>query len=158
MRDIRVDRFNFIVGNPPAGDKVAVLKQIANQCKFLLEEVSETLKAAEGNDIVEVVDGIADVEYVAAYLKTLVQSLGVDQHGAFLAVCDNNDQKFTQDLEVACDWQNQKDFDTYISHVNYRGEDFYTVRRDDGTGKVVKHDNFPKVDLLPFIPKELLND
>ena len=83
MRNERVTRFNYIAGNAPATTKDEVLKQIAMQCVFLLEEVKETQEAALNNDILEVVDGIADVKYVAAYLQTLIESLGVDQSGAF---------------------------------------------------------------------------
>ncbi len=106
---------------------------------------------------VEVVDGIADVKYVAAYLQTLIESLGVDQSGAFNAVCDNNDEKWTTSFELAEKWLSQQTIPCYIQTSIYNNQMYYTVRKKDGD-KVVKYQNFPKVDLTPFIPKEVLNE
>lgn len=156
MRNERVTRFNYIVGNAPASTKEEVLKQIAMQCVFLLEEVRETQEAALNNDIVEVVDGVADVEYVAAYLKTLIESLGVNQEAAFDAVCDNNDEKWTTSLELAERWLSQQAIPCYIQTSIYNNKTYYTVRKKDGD-KVVKYQNFPKVDLTTFIPKDLID-
>lgn len=156
MRNERVTRFNYIAGNAPASTKEDVLKQIAMQCVFLLEEVKETQEAALNNDILEVVDGIADVNFVAAYLQTLIESLGVDRRGAFNAVCDNNDEKWTTSFELAEKWLSQQTIPCYIQTTIYNNQTYYTVRKKDGD-KVVKYQNFPKVDLTPFIPKDLID-
>lgn len=155
----RVTRFNHIMGNSPSPLPHILYQQIANQCKFLLEEVKETLEAAERGDIVEVVDGVADCEFVFDYIKTMVQSVGVKQDGAFEAVCDNNDLKYTECYEEAVRWKKQKESAgvvCYISSVVYEGIDYFMIRRKED-GKGLKFDNFPKVDLKPFIPKELIN-
>lgn len=158
MKDSRVERFNTITGKAPSKDLKELYKQIENQCTYLLEEVKETLQAAQENDIVEVVDGVCDVKYVASQLQTMVESIGVDFEGAFSEVCDNNDKKFTTVYNQACSWESYHfglGKDVYISHVKYKGGDYFTVC-DATTNKTLKYENFPKVDLKPFIPKGLL--
>ena len=155
----RVTRFNYIMGNAPSVFPNVLYEQIANQCKFLLEEVQETLDAASRGDIVEVVDGVADCEFVFDYIKTMVQSLGVQQDKAFEAVCDNNDLKYTECYEQALQWKKQKEaqgIECYVSSVVYEGVDYFMIRRKED-GKGLKFDNFPKVDLSPYTPKELIN-
>ncbi len=155
----RVTRFNYIMGNAPSEFPNVLYEQIANQCKFLLEEVQETLEAASRGDIVEVVDGVADCEFVFDYIKTMVQSLGVQQDKAFEAVCDNNDLKYTECYEQVLQWKKQKEaqgVECYISSVVYEDVEYFMIRRKED-GKGLKFDNFPKVDLKPFIPKELVN-
>ena len=158
MKDKRVERFNVITGKAPSKDINELYKQIENQCTYLLEEVKETLKAAQEKDIVEVVDGICDVKYVASQLQTLVESIGVNFDGAFSKVCDNNDLKFTQSYQTASEWQDyhlENGKDNYISWVEYKGSVYYTVC-DKHTNKTLKFENFPKVDLTPYIPENLL--
>ena len=155
----RVTRFNYIMGNAPSVFPNVLYEQIANQCKFLLEEVQETLDAASRGDIVEVVDGVADCEFVFDYIKTMVQSLGVQQEKAFEAVCDNNDLKYAECYEEALQWKKQKEaqgIECYVSSVVYEGVDYFMIRRKED-GKGLKFDNFPKVDLTPFIQKEFTN-
>ena len=160
MKCSRVARFNAVVGNPPAEDLEDVLKQIENQCTFLLEEVLETKEAAKRGDWVECVDGVGDVKYVAAYLQTLLESVGVKFNKAYQKICDNNDQKFSSSKELVLQWQAEKatshpELETYIAETEYEGETYYTLRRKDN-GKVVKHNNFEAVNITSYIPKILL--
>lgn len=161
MKCSRVARFNAVVGNPPAENLEDVLKQIENQCTFLLEEVLETKEAAKRGDWVECVDGVGDVKYVAAYLQTLLESVGVKFNKAYRKICDNNDQKFSTSTDLVLQWEVEKsishpELETYIAETEYEGETYYTLRRKDN-GKVVKHNNFEAVDLSDCVPKELLN-
>lgn len=161
MKCSRVSRFNAVVGNPPAEGLEDVLKQIENQCTFLLEEVLETKEAAKRGDWIECVDGVGDVKYVAAYLQTLLESVGVKFNKAYRKICDNNDQKFSSSKELVLQWQAEKsishpELETYVAVTEYEGETYYTLRRKDN-GKVVKHNNFEAVDLTDCIPNELLN-
>lgn len=156
----QVTRFNHIVGNAPAQEPLDVLQQIINQCTYLLEEVLETKEAAKSGDWVEVLDGAADVKYIADYLRDLLESVGVQFDKGFRAVCANNNLKFTTSLELAKKWQEEKTavgVETYISYSEYEGVMYYTVRRTEN-GKVVKFDGFPQVKLKKYVPKELLND
>lgn len=159
MKDSRVERFNAITGKAPSKDLKELYKQIENQCTYLLEEVKETLKAAQESDVVEVLDGVCDVKYVASQLQTLVESIGVDFEGAFSEVCDNNDKKVATSYIEACGWESyhmKLGKDVYISQVKYEGEDYFTVC-DSKTNKTLKYENFPRVDLKPFIPKDIIN-
>jgi NTP pyrophosphatase (non-canonical NTP hydrolase) len=159
MKDSRVERFNVITGKAPSKDIKELYKQIENQCTYLLEEVEETMKAAQEEDMVEVLDGVADVKYVASQLQTLLESVGVDFDGAFSAVCENNDLKFTTLFGVADNWavyHDKSGKDVYISSVEYEGVNYYTVC-DYHTNKTLKPQNFPRVDLKPFIPNDLID-
>lgn len=159
MKDSRVERFNVVTGKAPSKNINELYKQIENQCTYLLEEVKETLQAAKENNMIEVVDGVCDIKYVASQLQTLVESIGVDFEGAFSEVCNNNDKKFTTIYNQACAWEGyyaEQNKDVYISHVKYKGEDYFTVC-DAATNKTLKFNNFPKVDLIPFLPKELVH-
>ena len=122
MKCSRVARFNAVVGNPPAESLEDVLKQIENQCTFLLEEVLETKEAAKRGDWIESVDGVGDVKYVAAYLQTLLESVGVKFNKAYRKICDNNDQKFSSSKELVLQWQVEKsishpEIETYIAET-----------------------------------------
>lgn len=156
MQSSRITKFNFVCGNKPAETPEEVLKQIINQCTFLLEEVLETKEAAYAGDWTEIADGVGDVLFVADYLRELTKSVGVDQDGVDDAICDNNMLKTTTSRELAEKWLEGKDVACYIATTEYEGETYYTVRRkiDD---KVVKYNDFPRVDLKPFIPNELQN-
>lgn len=159
MKCSRVARFNAVAGNPPAEGLEDVLKQIENQCTFLLEEVLETKEAAKRGDWTECCDGVGDVKYVAAYLQTLLESVGIKFNKAYKKICDNNDEKFSTSKELVEYWREEKDPEKSFTHVDsteYEGEIYYTLRRNED-GKVVKHNNFEAVDLTDCIPKELLN-
>lgn len=156
----QVEMFNHIVGNAPKLDPENVLEQIINQCTYLLEEVLETKEAAKNGDWVEVLDGAADIKYVADYIPILLEAIGVQFKKGFKEVCKNNNLKFTTSLELAHKWQEEKTavgVETYISEVEYEGETYYTVRRT-ADNKVTKFNEFPSVQLERFIPKELKSD
>ena len=152
-----VSVFNHAAGNAPADDPKEIIKQVVHQCTYLLEEVLETKYAAKDGDWKEVVDGVADVLYVAAYLNDLCEAAGVDIKGAFKAVCENNSLKYSTSKELAEKWLEEKEIPCYIAETVYNGETYYTVRRTED-GKVTKYNGFEQVDLLPFIPKGLLNE
>lgn len=159
MKCSRVNRFNAAVGNAPAETPEEVLVQIQNLCTFLVEEVLETKEAAKRGDWLECTDGGGDVKFVATYLQTLLESVGVKFNKAYKKICDNNDEKFSTSKELVEKWQEEKDPEktsTFIATTEYEGVLYYTLRRNED-GKVQKYLNFPKVDLTDCIPKELLN-
>ena len=55
-------------------------------------------------------------------------------------------------------WKQEKDFPCYISETVYDedGQTYYMLRREEDN-KVMKHAEFPVVDLMPFILKEMIN-
>ena len=106
--------------------------------------------------------GLGDVKYVAAYLQTLLESVGVKFNKAYRKICGNNDQKFSTSKELVLQWQAEKaishpEIETYIAETEYEGETYYTLRRKDN-GKVVKHNNFEAVDLTDCVPVTLLGE
>lgn len=156
-----VSVFNNVCGNAPSENSTQILKQIENQCTFLIEEVLEMKEAAKGKDWISILDAHADIRFVRDYLDDLCQSVGLNTSKAFRKVCENNAQKYSTSLELVLQWQAEKaasnpELETYIAETEYDGETYYTLRRKDN-GKVMKHDNFEAVDLANCIPNGLLN-
>lgn len=157
-----VSVFNQAVGNTPSDVPKDVLKQIANQCTFLVEEVLEMKEAALAGDWIEVVDAHADIRFVRDYLDDLCQSAGLNTSKAFRKVCENNAQKYSTSKELVLQWQVDKavsnpELETYIAETEHEGTTYYTLRRVDD-GKVVKHNGFEAVSLKDCVPKYLLKE
>ena len=157
-----VSVFNNVCGNAPSENSAQILKQIENQCTFLIEEVLEMKEAAKLNDWVSVLDAHADIRFVRDYLDDLCQSVGLNTSKAFRKVCENNAQKYSTSKELVLQWQSEKaishpELETYIAETEYEGETYYTLRRKDN-GKVVKYENFPRVSLEDCVPKELIKE
>ena len=159
MGSKKVSVFNHAVGNPPSLDKQELLRQIANQCTFLLEEVLEMKEAALAGDWLEIVDAHADIRFVRDYLDDLCVAAGLKINKAFDLVCENNSEKFSTSKELVEKWQEEKDpskLETYIAETEYDGTIYHTLRRKSD-GKVQKYIGFPSVDLSSCVPKALLN-
>lgn len=162
MSNWQVDRFNHIVGNYPKGDYEGVdsfWKQVELQAKLILEEAKEQYEAAKNRDIVEVLDGFLDVKYLQEYMDTLLKEVGIQTVDGFLAVCDNNDQKFTTSADLA---ERSKDHQVNVNGVassvhiaKYDGEVYYVVKRDED-GKVLKLLHHEAPDLAQYIPHNVL--
>jgi len=153
-----VDFFNDVAGNHPAGvdDPELFWEQVGNQASLLGEETTEVIDAAQNRDIVELVDGIADVEYVLTWLKTLVAAAGVDISKAKEIVCHNNDSKITTSFELAVESMGiypegvVELFATEIGGINY-----YTIRRTID-GKIMKLMGHNRPDFTEAIPKSTI--
>ena len=143
----RVVKFNTIVGNPPVGldDKEKFWEQVQAQAKLTLEEAQEQYDWAMKKNLVEVVDGYCDVDYLQTYMSVLLQEVGVNLGCSVDTVCLNNDQKYSLSKDLALQSQAElytdKGVDTYISEVEYEGDTYYTVRRssDNKVMKLLKH-------------------
>lgn len=158
MKSKAVEKFNQIVGKGPSDDIAVLLQQIKDQATILLEEVLETKEAASEGDWVEILDGVCDVKFVASELVTQLESVGIDFNGAFEAVCENNDLKYTTSSELANKWlieQTEKGVQCHIHETEHEGCKFYVVRRNEDN-KVMKHNDFMAVDLTSYIPTILL--
>lgn len=154
-----VSVFNNVCGNVPSENLTQILKQIENQCTFLIEEVLEMKEAAKSGDWTSVLDAHADIRFVRDYLDDLCLAAGLKINKAFDLVCENNSEKFSTSKELVEKWQQTKDpskLETYIAETDYDGTIYYTLRRKSD-GKVQKYLNFPHVDLSSCVPKELLN-
>jgi phosphoribosyl-ATP pyrophosphohydrolase len=142
MSDSRITMFNHIIGNPPEGvdDKALFWAQVKLQAKLVLEEAQEMYDAAQNQDLVEVIDGQADVWYLNEYMQDLLEGAGVDVIGAHDSVCWNNDQKYTRDRALAFESGIKHSFDgvkSYLEEVYCLGEVYYVVKRDSDN-KVLK--------------------
>lgn len=160
MKSKAVEKFNQITGKGPSDIHNQLLIQIRNQSTILLEEVLETKAAAIDKDWKEALDGVCDIWFVASELVTQLESVGINVKKAFKAVCENNSLKYTTSHELAETWYTWntevKNVDCHIHESVYEGETYYCVRRNEDN-KVLKHEDFPPVNLIPFIPKDLLN-
>lgn len=154
-----IKKFNFAMGNAPADTPAGILDQIKTQCSYLVEEVLEVKEGCRNGDWENVLKEVADVNFVAAYLRTLVEAAGCDYGKAFRKVCDNNMQKFTTSFDLAEKWLHErKDVDgCHIEETEFDGVSYFCVRRDSD-GKLLKFKDFPEVNLKRCLPKELKND
>lgn len=127
---------------------------------LLVEEVTEFKDALAAKDIVEMVDACIDLKVYLAQVENWLEQAGVDIDGAYGAVCDNNDSKYTQSLQLVVNWANsyikKGNMDIEINKAEVDEEAYYCLK--DSTGKVKKPVDFVPVDLKPFIPKHLLED
>ena len=159
MKSSKVEFFNKVAGKAPSEELAVLLQQIKDQATILLEEVLETKQAASEGDWVETLDGVCDIKFVASELVTQLESVGIDFNGAFEAVCENNSLKYTTSSELASKWlieQTEKGVQCHIHETEHGGCKFYVVRRNEDN-KVMKHNDFPAVDLTSYIPTILLN-
>ena len=157
MKSKEVAKFNQITGKGPSDDLNVLTKQIKDQSTILLEEVLETKEAP---DWIERLDGVCDIWFVASELVTQLESVGINVKKAFKAVCENNSLKYTTSRELVEKWYTWntevKQEQCHIHESVYEGETYYCVRRNEDN-KVLKWEDFPKVDLAKSVPKELLS-
>lgn len=138
-----VDKFNYIVGNPPKGyegTEEEVWEQLERQARLVLEEAKEMLEAVELRDMVEVLDGHLDVEYTNSYINTLLEACGVDTVTGKDEVISNNEMKYTTNIGLALhssDKYNARGVHTEVEGEDYQGSTYYCVKRIKD-GKVMK--------------------
>lgn len=152
-----VREWNKAVGKIPAEVDSQTLNKAA---ELVFEEAQETLDATIDEDLLEILDGVCDVDYTNAYLKVLLEQKGVDVDGAMQAVIENNKLKLKLTYEEAS---------ALAEHFDERGEPCY-VTKTEGFGelrdcrfavqrvsdnKVMKPLDHPKVDLTEYLPKEM---
>lgn len=159
MKSKAVEKFNQIVGKGPSDDPIILAKQVGDQSTILLEEVLETKEASKKIDWLEMLDGVCDEWFVASEHITQLESIGINVKKAFKDVCENNSLKYTTSRELVEKWYTWntevKNEQCHIHESVYEGETYYCVRRNEDN-KVLKWEDFPKVDLAKYIPKELL--
>lgn len=159
MSNYRVTKFNVICGNSPAmGTEYEYWRQIKEQAARILEEAIELNKAAQEEDMQQVLDGFLDVRYTNEYMDDLLVAGDVDTKKAWDAVCNNNDQKFTTSYTYATQSKEKLEGDgveCYIDTTQYDGEIYYVCRRV-GDNKILKLKNHESPDLIKFLPKEFV--
>lgn len=156
-----VKKFNHIKGTPPVsidGDVGAFWKSVQQQAALVLEEAKEQYEAAMNKDIIDVVDGAADVAYTQTFMDVMLEEVGVDLSKAKSLVCENNDQKFTLDQVFArrsatSYLLHNPGEQAYVDEAWYDGLFYYVVKRksDDKVLKLIGHQS---PDIRESIPEE----
>lgn len=152
-----VTRFNIICGNAPSmGSDFEYWRQIRNQAERIYEEAKELLAAAKAEDMVQVLDGWADVMYTNEYMDDLLKAGEVNTKAAWEAVCANNNQKFTTSYTYALGSKEHLEgqgVDCFIEETAFEGEIYYTVRRM-GDLKILKLKHHEQPSIGQFVPEE----
>lgn len=149
-----VIEFNIATGNraSPEDSFLLQLKRIKQCAERLLEEAQELKDGVDKLDFEAVLDGALDVKYVLTNLLDTLEQYNFKVGEGWDDVCDNNSLKYTTDHATAWQWRKFLD-----------GNEIKTVETDEGTfyslmrksdGKVMKFDDFPKVDLSRYVPEE----
>lgn len=119
--------------------------------KFMLEELEETKKAYEENNLTKVIDGIIDLQWVHANLIHLMGLYGIYQE-CFDEVAKSNFSKFCkseQEARLSVESYKSKKIEAYYRKVhNY----FVVVRKADE--KVLKSINWQEPDFEKIISKQ----
>jgi len=130
------------------------MKDFIAQQKCLVEELNEIEEGITNNDVVEILDGVIDVIFVALGHLQKLEQLGCDVQGAVAKVCYDNLKKFPLKVEDA-----QKSvikFNADNINVSYSYNDQYNrYVLKDTNGKIRKPYNFVSTDLSEYVPKEL---
>lgn len=144
-----IELFNKLIGTE------ANYKAVSNQLERVQEELTETVKALEEGDKIELLDGVCDQLVVVIGLIAKTEQLGYDVFGALNEVCDNNLQKFTKELIVAQYTQRhyEEELDTPCTIVYNEEHKLYGVRRMED-GKLLKTINYKPVSIEKYVPKE----
>ena len=170
--------FNLIVDNGRSVNELYVdelIKRLDQQYWITKEEVDETLKAIEENDIIEYYDGLADILFTATFLLPLDNRLNVDfnigaqdlsMHKEYEELGDQIVEILKRediDLEIlneVCNrviennkqkiTTNQEEFlswesDHYPKSLVIDGVNYYFLV--DENGKVKKHKGFKEIDI-----------
>ena len=170
--------FNLIVDNGRSVDELYVdelIKRLDQQYWITKEEVDETLKAIEENDIVEYYDGLADILFTSTFLLPLDNRLIVDfnigdqdlsMHKEYEELGDQIIEILKRDdidleiLNEVCDRvieNNKQKFTTdqeefltwesehYPKSLEIDGVTYYFLV--DENGKVKKHKGFKELDI-----------
>lgn len=171
--------FNKIVDGGKDFDEIdteTLLSKIRNQYIIAREEVDETLKAIEENDIIEIYDGIVDSFYTVPVFVEMLD-LHYEKYCQNSSISDEDSIKYDRlildyDNKIDMEYVNievlnkaadmiiennmskfttsEEEFNTWTSPYNRKSLDVDGVKYYffvDDNGKVKKRDNFPSVDL-----------
>lgn len=170
--------FNLVVDNGRSVDELHVdqlIKRLDQQYWITKEEVDETLKAIEENDIIEYYDGLADILFTATFLLSLDNRLIVDfnigdqdlsMHKEYTELGDQIIEILERDdidleiLNEVCDRvieNNKQKFTTdQEDFLNWESNHYSKSLEIDGViyyffvdenGKVKKHKGFKELDI-----------
>jgi len=152
-----VEEFNALMGKPNAYEpNIPERKEWEFVYNFILEELEEYREACEGGDIVEVLDALCDITYVATGNGTMLHGLKDKIWPAYQEVQASN-------LSKACQTEDEAKA-TVIQRSSEQGEEchyekvgnYYIVYRTRDR-KVMKNVNYFRPDLSQFFTQEQLS-
>lgn len=129
-----------------------VCKGVLRQYNIIQEEVEELKHAAETLDEVSLKDAVVDVLFTSLRLVSLLEGRYNIMAGCH-AVAENNALKYSDDDGLVNEWKKQKELKgiecevvgTVLTEPNGWHEHYFCIKNKNG--KVLKYENFPKVDL-----------
>ena len=152
-----VEIFNATFGKPNNYEpKIPEKKEWQFVYDFILEELEEYRQACENGDIVEVLDAICDLAYVATGNATMLHGLKDKVWPAYQEVQASNMSKSceTEEEAVATIAQRSKEL-SVACHFEKVGDRFVVYRTRDL--KVMKSINYFRPDLRQFFTQEELD-
>jgi predicted HAD superfamily Cof-like phosphohydrolase len=152
-----VEEFNALMGKPNAYEpNIPERKEWEFVYNFILEELEEYRAACEAGDIVEVLDALCDITYVATGNGTMLHGLKDKIWPAYQEVQASN-------LSKACQTEDEAKA-TVVQRSGEQGEEchyekvgeYYIVYRTRDR-KVMKNINYFRPDLSQFFTQEQLS-
>jgi hypothetical protein len=151
-----VEEFNFTFGKPNNYTPIIPeRKEWEFVYNFILEELEEYKQACEKGDIVEVLDALCDITYVATGNGVLLHGLKDRFMGAYAEVQASNMSKACKTEEEAiltCNAESDRIGED--THYEKQGEYYIVYRTRDR--KVLKSIYYKKPNLFQFFTKEEL--
>lgn len=165
MTHYNLDDFNYDIAhfNEACGvssyhadsDMKDVFQGVLRQHAIIAEELQELHDAAQEGNEQEMLDAVVDVLFTSLRLVSLLEGR-YDILAGCKAVAKNNDLKYSTNKDIVRQWKMQKQekgidcevvetdvFTGYDCGTDY--DTFYCIK--NANGKVLKYENFPKVDL-----------
>lgn len=152
-----VEEFNALMGKPNNYEPVIPeRKEWEFVYNFILEELEEYREACEGGDIVEVLDALCDIAYVATGNGVMLHGLKDKIWPAYQEVQASNLSKACQSEEEAQATVLKRSLEQdEACHYEKVGEYYIVYRTRDR--KVMKNVNYFRPDLSQFFTEEQLS-
>ena len=152
-----VEEFNALMGKPNNYEPVIPeRKEWEFVYNFILEELGEYREACEGGDIVEVLDALCDIAYVATGNGVMLHGLKDKIWPAYQEVQASNLSKACQTEEEAQATVLKRSLEQdEACHYEKVGEYYIVYRTRDR--KVMKNVNYFRPDLSQFFTEEQLS-
>lgn len=152
-----VEEFNALMGKPNNYEPVIPeRKEWEFVYNFILEELEEYREACEGGDIVEVLDALCDIAYVATGNGVMLHGLKGKIWPAYQEVQASNLSKACQTEEEAQATVLKRSLEQdEACHYEKVGEYYIVYRTRDR--KVMKNVNYFRPDLSQFFTEEQLS-
>ena len=157
-----IEKFMKCTGNyPTLSSKEDFFVEVSKLIPLIQEELDELRESLKLRWVEGVLDDCLDLKVYNYQLQSLLERLGCDVSPAEEAVDANNSLKYTTSWDLAIKWlsehrasclQKGEPCLLHICVTEVDNETYYCLK--DGTGKVRKNVDFPRVELDKFVPVE----